>query len=52
MENHSECSDVGILENIVKDVKTSDVSNEIEQLINEMTEIRLSLLIIDCRHVS
>ena len=39
MENHSECSDVGILENIVKDVKTSDVSNEIEQLIYEMTEI-------------
>jgi hypothetical protein len=39
MENHSECSDVAILENIVKDVKTSDVSNEIEQLINEMTEI-------------
>jgi hypothetical protein len=39
MENHSECLDVAILENIVKDVKTSDVSNEIEQLINEMTEI-------------
>jgi soluble cytochrome b562 len=39
MENHSECSNVAILENIVKDVKTSDVSNEIEQLINEMTEI-------------
>jgi soluble cytochrome b562 len=39
MEHHSECSDVAILDNMVKDVKTSDVSNEIEQLINEMTEI-------------
>ena len=39
MENHSECLDVAILENVVKDVKTSDIFNEIEQLINEMTEI-------------
>ena len=38
MENHNECSDVTILENIVKDVKTSDIINEIEELISEMTE--------------
>jgi hypothetical protein len=31
--------DVTILENIVKDVNPSDIFNEIEQLINEMTEI-------------
>jgi t-SNARE complex subunit (syntaxin) len=29
---------VTILENIIKDVKTSDIFNEIEQLISEMTE--------------
>ena len=39
MENHSECSDVTILENIVKEVKTSDIFNEIEKLISEMTDI-------------
>lgn len=39
MEHHSECSDVTILENIIKDVKTSDIFNEIEQLISEMIEI-------------
>jgi hypothetical protein len=38
MENHSECLDVAILENTVKDVKTSAIFNEIEQLINDMTE--------------
>jgi DNA-binding beta-propeller fold protein YncE len=38
MENHNECSDVTILENIVKDVKTSDIFNGIEELISEMTE--------------
>ena len=38
-ENHMDCSDVTILENIVKDVKPSDIFNEIEQLINEMIEI-------------
>ena len=38
MENHSECLDVAILENTVKDVKTSTIFNEIEQLINDMTE--------------
>jgi hypothetical protein len=39
MENHSECLDVTILENIVKEVKTSDIFNEIEKLISEMTDI-------------
>jgi len=39
MEKHSECLDVAILENIIKDVKTSDIFNEIEQLINEMIDI-------------
>jgi uncharacterized alpha-E superfamily protein len=34
-----DCSDVTILENIVKDVNPSDIFNEIEQLIIEMTEI-------------
>jgi DNA-binding beta-propeller fold protein YncE len=38
MENHSECLNVAILENIIKDVKTSDIFNEIEQLTSEMTE--------------
>jgi hypothetical protein len=36
VETHKDCSDVTILENIVKDVKTSDIFNEMEQLINEM----------------
>jgi len=39
VETHLDSSDVTILENIVKDVKPSDIVNEIEQLINEMTEI-------------
>jgi DNA-binding beta-propeller fold protein YncE len=38
-ETHRNCLEVAILENIVKDVKTSDIFNEIEQLINEMIEI-------------
>jgi hypothetical protein len=38
VETHKDCSDVTILENIVKDVKTSDIFNEMGQLINEMTE--------------
>jgi len=33
-----DCSDVTILENIIKDVKRSDTFNEIEQLISELTE--------------
>ena len=39
VETHKDCLKVAILENIVKDVKTSDIFNEIEQLINEMIEI-------------
>jgi gas vesicle protein len=39
VETHRDCLDVSILENIIKDVKTSDIFNEIEQLINEMIEI-------------
>ena len=35
---HRDCIDVIILENIIKDVKTSNIFNEIEQLISEMTE--------------
>jgi hypothetical protein len=38
VETHKDCSDVTILENIVKDVTTSDIFNEMGQLINEMTE--------------
>ena len=33
-----DCLDVTILENTVKDVKSSAIFNEIEELINEMTE--------------
>jgi uncharacterized alpha-E superfamily protein len=39
VETRMDCSDVTILENIVKDVNPSDIFNEIEQLIIEMTEI-------------
>jgi hypothetical protein len=39
VETHRNCLEVAILENIVKDVKTSDIFNEIEQLIKEMIEI-------------
>ena len=38
VETHSDCSDVAILENTVKGVKSSAIFNEIEQLISEMTE--------------
>jgi hypothetical protein len=38
VETHKDCPDVTILENIVKDVKRSDIFNEIEQSISEMTE--------------
>ena len=37
IEAHRDCLDVAILENLIKDVKKSDIFNEIEQLINEMT---------------
>jgi hypothetical protein len=38
LETHRDCVDVSILGNIVKDVKTPDLFNEIEQLISEMIE--------------
>ena len=38
VENHSECKGLAILENIVKNVKTSHEFKEIEQLIGEMME--------------
>ena len=38
VESHMDCLDVTILENTVKDVKSSAIFNEIEELINEMTE--------------
>jgi ribosome-associated translation inhibitor RaiA len=38
VEIHRDCVDVSILKNIVKDVKTSDIFNAIDQLINEMIE--------------
>ena len=38
VETHKDCPDVTIIENIVKDVKKSDIFNEIEQLISEMIE--------------
>ena len=38
VETHRDCIDVTILENLIKNVKTSDIFNEIEQLISEMTE--------------
>ena len=39
METHRDCLDVVILENLITDVKISDIFNEIEELISEMTEI-------------
>jgi hypothetical protein len=38
VENHCECKDVTIPENVVKNVKTSHKFNETEQLIDEMME--------------
>jgi hypothetical protein len=38
VETHRDCIDVTILVNLIKNVKTSDIFNEIEQLIGEMTE--------------
>jgi hypothetical protein len=38
VEIHRDCVDVSILTNIVKDVKTSDLFNAIDQLISEMIE--------------
>jgi Fe2+ transport system protein B len=38
VETHKDCMDISILDNIIKDVKTSDLFNEIDELINEMAE--------------
>ena len=38
LENHSDCKNVSILEQIIKNVKTSTVFTEIEPLIKEMIE--------------
>ena len=38
VQSQKDCLDVNVLENIVKDMKKSDIFNEIEQLINKMTE--------------
>ena len=38
LENHKDCKEVTVLENIVKNVKTSNMFNEMEQLINESIE--------------
>jgi hypothetical protein len=38
VENHSECKNETIIENIVKNVKTSRYFKETEQLIGEMME--------------
>jgi phosphoketolase len=36
LENHKDCKEVTVLENIIKNVKTSNMFNEIEQLIEEL----------------
>ena len=38
MENHIDCKEVTVLENIKKDVKISTMFNEIEHLIKEIIE--------------
>jgi hypothetical protein len=36
VENHKDCKEVTVLENIIKNVKTSHLFNEMEQLIDEL----------------
>ena len=36
LENHKDCKEVTVLENIIKNIKTSNMFNEIEQLIDEL----------------
>jgi hypothetical protein len=36
LENHQDCKEVTVLENITKNVKTSNMFNEIERLIDEL----------------
>jgi DNA-binding beta-propeller fold protein YncE/gas vesicle protein len=38
LENHQDCKEVTVLENIIKNVKTSNMFNEIERLIDELIE--------------
>jgi len=38
VENHKDCKEVTVLENITKNVKTSTMFNEVEHLIQEMIE--------------
>ena len=38
MENHKDCKEVTNLANIIKNIKTSNTFNEIEQSIDELTE--------------
>ncbi len=38
LENHKDCKEVTVLEHIIKNVKTSNMFNEIEQLIDELIE--------------
>jgi hypothetical protein len=38
LENHKDCKEITIVENIVKNVKTSNMFNEIERLIDELIE--------------
>jgi hypothetical protein len=36
LENHKDCKEVTVLENMIKNIKTSNMFNEIEQLIDEL----------------
>jgi predicted nucleic acid-binding Zn-ribbon protein len=38
VENHKDCREVAVLENITKNVKTSTMFNEVEHLIKELIE--------------
>jgi len=38
LENHKDCKEVTVLENIIKNIKTSNIFNEIERLIDELIE--------------
>ena len=38
LENHKDCKVVTVLENIIKNIKTSNMLNEIERLIDELIE--------------
>jgi hypothetical protein len=39
LENHKDCKNVAIMEEIIKNVKTSNMFTDIEYLIKEMIEI-------------